>query len=107
MKLLTCFALALFSLTAATHAHHSGTGSRFGTRCSSCQRDSRGRIRRSTAARSAFRRANPCPATQKTTGACPGYVVDHIKALKSGGADEPANMQWQTREEAREKDRTE
>jgi hypothetical protein len=26
----------------------------------------------------------------------PGYVVDHIVALKRGGADHPGNMQWQT-----------
>jgi hypothetical protein len=29
-------------------------------------------------------------------GTSPGYVVDHIKALKHGGADDPSNMQWQT-----------
>jgi hypothetical protein len=37
----------------------------------------------------------------------PGYVVDHIKPLECGGADVPSNMQWQTRAEARAKDRTE
>lgn len=68
------------------------------------QRDLRGRIERSYAARAAFRRVHPCPATQKTTGPCPGYVIDHIVALKRGGADAPDNMQWQTREEARAKD---
>ena len=26
----------------------------------------------------------------------PGYVVDHIVPLECGGADTPANMQWQT-----------
>jgi len=40
-------------------------------------------------------------------GACPGYVVDHIKALKHGGSDTPENMQWQTRAEAKAKDREE
>ncbi len=34
-------------------------------------------------------------------------VIDHIKALKRGGADDSSNMQWQTREEAKAKDRTE
>jgi 2',3'-cyclic-nucleotide 2'-phosphodiesterase (5'-nucleotidase family) len=33
--------------------------------------------------------------------------VDHIVALKHGGADEPENMQWQTVEEAKAKDRVE
>jgi hypothetical protein len=41
------------------------------------------------------------------TGACPGYVVDHITALKHGGEDTPSNMQWQSVEEARAKDRVE
>lgn len=62
---------------------------------------------RSSAARREFRQANPCPATGRTTGPCPGYVVDHIHALKRGGPDDPSNMQWQSREAAREKDRWE
>ncbi len=37
----------------------------------------------------------------------PGYVVDHIKPLKNGGCDCPENMQWQTKEEAKEKDKWE
>ena len=75
--------------------------------CTSCQRDSRGRILRSKEARRAFRAKNPCPTTRRTTGPCPGYVIDHIKALKHGGCDTPDNMQWQTREEAKAKDRVE
>jgi hypothetical protein len=50
---------------------------------------------------------HPCPSTGSTAGACPGYVVDHIVPLKRGGADSPENMQWQTRAEARAKDRVE
>jgi hypothetical protein len=42
-----------------------------------------------------------------TSGACPGYLVDHIVPLKRGGADEPGNMQWQTVAEAKAKDRIE
>lgn len=71
------------------------------------QRDVRNRIKRSYAAKTAFRRLHPCPATQKSTGPCHGYVIDHIVALKRGGADAPDNMQWQTVEEARAKDRVE
>lgn len=62
---------------------------------------------RSPAQRAAFQRANPCPATQAHTGPCPGYVVDHIVPLCAGGADEPANMQWQTVAEGKAKDRLE
>ena len=62
---------------------------------------------RSRAARDAFQRYHPCPATGRPSGACPGYVVDHIVPLKRGGADAPANMQWQTKAEAKAKDRRE
>jgi hypothetical protein len=57
--------------------------------------------------RALFVKSHPCPATGKNKGACPGYVVDHIKPLCAGGADHPSNMQWQTREEAKIKDRRE
>ena len=36
-----------------------------------------------------------------------GYVVDHIIPLECGGSDTPSNMQWQTVQEAKIKDRTE
>ena len=65
------------------------------------------RAHRSSAVRRAFRRAHPCPSTNATTGRCPGFVIDHIVPLCAGGPDEPANMQWQTAEDAREKDREE
>lgn len=63
--------------------------------------------KRSAAAKYDFRKANPCPATGHITGPCPGYVIDHVKALKRGGADAPSNMQWQTIAAAREKDKWE
>jgi hypothetical protein len=77
------------------------------TKCTSCARTANGRIARSSAARSAFQAVHPCPATGKTSGACPGFVVDHIKPLKRGGAGAPGNMQWQTRAAAKAKDKVE
>ena len=62
---------------------------------------------RSKAARDAFMRSHPCPANGHTSGACPGYVVDHVTPLKRGAADAPSNMQWQTIEEGKAKDRVE
>jgi hypothetical protein len=70
-------------------------------------RDAYGRIARSAHAKNEFKKSHPCPSTGKSSGACPGYVVDHIAPLKRGGADSPGNMQWQTREAARIKDKTE
>ena len=46
-------------------------------------------------------------ASGKTTGGCPGYRKDHIKALGCGGPDAAWNMQWQTVADARAKDRWE
>jgi len=50
---------------------------------------------------------HPCPATGSPKGPCPGYTIDHRIALCVGGPDTPANMQWQTMEDAVAKDRWE
>ena len=57
--------------------------------------------------RAAFMKMHPCPSTGKARGACPGYVVDHVVALCAGGKDSPTNMQWQTVEAGKLKDRDE
>jgi hypothetical protein len=67
----------------------------------SAKRDANGRIARSEAAKHQF---------EVQTGYShgrPGYVIDHIKPLACGGADAPSNMQWQTIEAAKLKDKTE
>jgi hypothetical protein len=64
-------------------------------------RDTNGKIIRSEAAKHEFERMTGYPHGR------PGYVVDHIIALKRGGPDTLANMQWQTIEEAKAKDRWE
>lgn len=51
------------------------------------------RIERDRAQVRAFRSENPCPVTGASKGPCPGYVIDHIKALACGGADAYSNMQ--------------
>lgn len=85
---------------------HTSTSSRAST-SSAAKRDANGRIKRSSSAKTAFKRSHPCPVTGKSSGACPGYVVDHTQALKHGGADNPSNMQWQTKAAAKEKDKVE
>jgi hypothetical protein len=64
-------------------------------------RDARGRIHRSREARDDFMRRTGYPRGR------PGYVVDHVVPLCAGGADAPSNMQWQTVEDAKVKDRQE
>lgn len=72
----------------------------------------RGSVYRNTTPRraatvAAFKRLNPCPSTGEARGPCPGWIADHIEPLCAGGADDPANMQWQTVEAAKAKDVTE
>lgn len=55
----------------------------------------------------AFKHANPCPATGKVQRTCKGYVVDHVIPLACGGPDAPSNMQWQTVEDGKAKDKIE
>jgi len=86
------------SYSTGNHGHHAAVG---------VARDSRGRIARSEHAKSEFKQSQPCPSTGKSSGACPGYFIDHITPRKRGGADAPYNMQWQTVEQARTKDRWE
>lgn len=69
--------------------------------------ESRRRGRRSLAAKWAFKAEHPCPANGARRGHCPGYIIDHIKPLACGGADDPSNMQWQTEADAKAKDRWE
>lgn len=41
-----------------------------------------------------FKREQPCPATHKSRGPCPGWQIDHIEPLCAGGADRVDNLQW-------------
>lgn len=64
-------------------------------------RDSHGHVKRSESAKHDFEKQTGYPHGR------PGYVVDHITPLARGGADSPSNMQWQTKEEAKAKDKVE
>lgn len=64
-------------------------------------------VKRSTAARHEFQREQACPSTGSHKGACKGYVVDHVKPLACGGADNKRNMQWQTTKDGKAKDKWE
>jgi hypothetical protein len=43
---------------------------------------------RSSAVTREFQREHPCPSTGQTSGACPGYIKDHIKPLACPALDE-------------------
>lgn len=60
---------------------------------------------RSSTVRTAFQRENPCPATGKPRGPCPGWIADHVTPLCAGGPDATSNMQWITVAGAKVKDR--
>lgn len=59
-------------------------------KCSSCKRDSNGKISRSESAVLKFKKQTGYPNGR------PGYVVDHKIPLYKGGTDDPSNMQWLT-----------
>ena len=82
------------------HSHHT-LGSHTSRYTTGVKRDSHGHIKRSEKARKEFMKQTGYPHGRK------GYVIDHIVLLKRGGSDTPDNMQWQTKEEARLKDKTE
>jgi len=90
------------SKAVSSGTHHGGK-----QKASGVKRDKKGKIARSAKAKDTFRKSHPCPSTGRTSGACPGYVIDHVKALKRGGADSPSNMQWQTKTDAKTKDKWE
>jgi hypothetical protein len=94
---------AIASQLGYTHSHrHRVSSHSYSTRSTR-----RGRYKRSTAAKNSFKREHPCPSNGRTSGSCPGYVIDHVNPLECGGADAPFNMQWQTIADGKAKDKTE
>ena len=59
---------------------------------------------RSASVKHDFQLMHRCPATGRTSGACPGYVKDHVAPLACGGPDAVSNLQWQTIRDAKAKD---
>jgi hypothetical protein len=58
------------------------------------KRDINGKIIRSSHTLVEFQHSVPCPLTKKDTGACRGYVKDHIIPLCAGGHDAVNNLKW-------------
>jgi hypothetical protein len=53
-----------------------------------------GTIKRSNRVINAFKKQHPCPSTGLTSGACPGWAIDHVIPLVACGRDAVSNMQW-------------
>jgi hypothetical protein len=53
-----------------------------------------GSIRRRSDVLTAYRKAHPCPVTGVSSGACPGWSINHIIPLASGGCDAVVNLMW-------------
>lgn len=62
--------------------------------CGPPERLADGSIRRRADVLGAFKKLHPCPATGKTSGACPGWSMDHVVPLASCGCDAVWNLQW-------------
>jgi hypothetical protein len=64
--------------------------------CGAPPRTASGGILRRADVLAAFKKAHPCPVNGATSGACPGWVMDHIIPLACGGCDAVSNLQWLT-----------
>jgi hypothetical protein len=103
IALLLCLLSSLNAFATPRHSH----SHRSSFRTYSARSTRHGRYRRSTTAKNNFKREHPCPSNGRSSGNCPGYVIDHINPLECGGADAPFNMQWQTIADGKAKDKTE
>jgi hypothetical protein len=62
--------------------------------CGVVVRDTNGNIKRSSAVLTAYKKIHPCPSTGLTTGACPGWALNHSIPLACGGCDAVYNLTW-------------
>ena len=57
-------------------------------------RNADGSIHRRSDVLRAFKKIHPCPATGLSTGACPGWAINHNYPLACGGLDIVSNLMW-------------
>lgn len=88
--------VALFSSVAQAHptSAHPLVSLEEQRYCGAPKRDARGEILRRGDVLRAFRKAHPCPVTGRSSGACPGWSIDHVIPLACGGCDAVSNLQW-------------
>jgi len=83
-------ALAYYTSALATLPQHL-VESRY---CGTPVRDANGEIQRSRLVLKEFQKIHPCPSTGLTTGACPGWALNHTIPLACGGCDSVSNLDW-------------
>jgi len=62
--------------------------------CGEPRRTAEGRIHRDRAVLREFAKTHPCPSTLEPRPSCPGWAIDHVIPLASGGCDSLINLQW-------------
>ena len=62
--------------------------------------DANAEYHRSQKAKAIFKFSHLCPSAGKNRGSYSTCIINQIKALACGGADEPSHMQWQTKKDA-------
>jgi hypothetical protein len=100
-KLILLLAFFFIAGSLSYSQNHKSSGQHRSTYSTTAPRDAHGKIKRSSSARTAFKKQTGYPHGRK------GYVIDHVVPLKKGGCDCPENMQWQTKEAAKAKDKVE
>lgn len=62
--------------------------------CGEPARTEAGVIKRNRAMLRQFAAVFPCPSTLQPSTSCPGWAIDHVIPLATGGCDQPVNLQW-------------
>ena len=101
IRLLSCVSMRLAVVVALLASFNASLQPVAAQKAVGVARNSHGRVARGEKATAAFKKRSGYPHGR------PGYVIDHVVPLSRGGSDSPGNMQWQTKADAKAKDRWE
>lgn len=95
MKLSLCLALVCAALAACAAPAPAALDPLTEYRhCGPPERNADGTIKRRRDVLRAYKKLYPCPATGLSTGVCPGWSINHVIPLASGGCDAVYNLDW-------------